>query len=46
MPYMSENKLQKFMKSGGKGSNRRKENIKAVRKNWDEIKGFKPSKFK
>jgi hypothetical protein len=43
---MSENKFQKMMKSGGKGSNRRKENIKEVRKNWDEIKGFKPSKFK
>lgn len=30
----------------GKGSKRRKEDLKKVRKNWDGIKGFKPSKFK
>lgn len=29
----------------GKGSDRRKENPKKVRANWDAIKGFKKSKF-
>lgn len=30
----------------GKGDNRRPEDPKKVRTNWDEIKGFKKSKFK
>ena len=30
----------------GKGSGRRKEDPKKVRSNWDNIAGFKPSKFK
>jgi len=33
-------------KQYGKGSSRRKEDIKKVRDNWDNIKGMKPSKFK
>lgn len=29
----------------GKGSKRRKEDFKKVREHWDEIKGFRQSKF-
>ena len=43
---MSEQPKQSPKKSYGKGSGRRKEDIKKVRTNWDEISGFKPSKFK
>ena len=32
-------------KKYGKGSGRRRENPKKVRQNWDDIKGFKKSKF-
>lgn len=31
--------------TAGKGSGRRQEDPKRVRKNWDGIKGFRPSKF-
>lgn len=30
----------------GKTSKRRQEDPKKVRKNWDDIKGFRPSKYK
>ena len=33
-------------KKVGKGSNRRTEDPKKVRTNWDDIKGFSKSKFK
>jgi len=29
----------------GKGSERRKEDFRKVQDNWDDIKGFRPSKF-
>lgn len=32
-------------KQSGKGSERRKEDFRKVQSNWDEIKGFRPSKF-
>jgi hypothetical protein len=31
--------------AAGKGSGRRQEDPKKVRKNWNGIKGFRPSKF-
>jgi hypothetical protein len=44
---MSEqSKSQQPTKKFGKGSNRRKEDIKKLRTNWEEIKGMRPSKFK
>jgi hypothetical protein len=33
-------------KQYGKGSNRRPENFRKVRDNWDDVVGFRPSKFK
>ena len=46
-PEEKNTKFQKFMTGGaGKGSGRRKEDVKLVRENWDDIKGMKPSKFK
>jgi hypothetical protein len=38
--------MSKAKHTNGKTSKRRQENIKKVRTNWSEIKGFKPSKFK
>jgi hypothetical protein len=32
--------------TSGKGSERREEDPKKIWKNWDDIKGFKKSKFK
>lgn len=32
--------------TAGKGSKRRKENPKKVRQNWNNIKGFRASKYK
>jgi hypothetical protein len=29
----------------GKGSKRRKEDFRKIQERWDEIKGFRPSKF-
>jgi hypothetical protein len=29
----------------GKGSKRRKEDFRKLQERWDEIKGFRPSKF-
>jgi len=29
----------------GKGSKRRKEDFRKVQNNWDDIQGFRPSKF-
>jgi len=38
-------RFNKFMSMGGKGSGRRVEDIKAIRDNWDLIKGFGKSKL-
>jgi len=43
---MSEQPAKQPTKTYGKLSKRRVEDPKKVRVNWDEIKGFKPSKFK
>ena len=43
---MSDPKPPKHTSTNGKTSKRREEDPKKVRVNWDEIKGFKPSKYK
>ena len=43
---MSEQPKQTPQKTYGKTSKRRREDPKKVRTNWDEVKGFRPSKFK
>lgn len=39
--FKGENKKPKY----GKGSERRKEDFRKVQDNWDDIRGFRPSKF-
>ena len=43
---MEQPKNNQTAKTYGKLSKRRPEDPKKVRTNWNEIKGFKPSKFK